>query len=503
MVKETPSPLRLAAMALFTMSVFALLLFLWLAFGGPIPLKPEGYRVKVAFPEAATLAQEADVRLAGVNVGKVKTKELNKGGNSTIVELELEEKYAPVHTDTRAILRQKTLLGETYVELAPGKRSAPMLDDGGRLADSHVEPTVELDEIFNAFDKPTRDAFQEWVRELSKAIKGGRSQDLNDAFGNLEGFAVDGSTLLKELDQQEVAVRRLIKNTGVVFGAINEREGALGELVVNANNTFEATASRDAALADTFQVFPTFLDESKATLARLETFSNDTRPLVNDLKGPADDLGPTVRDLGDLAPDLAGLFRDLDPLIRASKTGLPDLARFLRGAEPVFESAHVFFPELNPILSLANFHQATVAGFISQRRGRHHRPAGQARHRPLPDPDRDHQPAQLRPPDQAAVAGERQRLLRAERHQPRMAARRPPRELRLQAVRRRAQEPRRHRERAQAAVLRGAQVAVQRRAVQQAGQGRGARAQGADGPRGQRAHGSLPPLILTAEGVTA
>jgi virulence factor Mce-like protein len=366
MVKDTPSPLRLAAMVIFTMSVFALLLFLWLAFGGSIPLKPEGYRVKVAFPEAATLAQEADVRLAGVNVGKVKTKELDKGGNATIVELELKEPYAPLRKDTRAILRQKTLLGETYVELAPGKRSSDdILQDGGRLANSHVEPTVELDEIFNAFDEPTRDAFQEWVRELRRSIKGGRGQDLNDAFGNLEGFAVDGATLLKELDQQEIAVRRLIKNTGVVFGAINEREGALGELIVNANNTFEATASRDVALAETFRVFPTFLDESKATLARLERFSVNTRPLVNQLKGPADDLGPTVRDLGDLAPDLEGLFRDLSPLIRAGRTGLPDLERFLRAGEPVFESAHVFFPELNPILALANFHQATVAGFIS------------------------------------------------------------------------------------------------------------------------------------------
>ena len=151
---------------------------------------------------------------------------------------------------------------------------------------TQVEPTVELDEIFNAFDKPTREAFQDWVRELSGAIEGGRGQDLNDAFGNLEGFAVDGSTLLKELDQQEIAVRRLIKNTGVVFGAINEREGALGELIVNSNNTFEATASRDAALAETFRVFPTFLDESKATLARLEGFAVDTRPLVNAAEGP-------------------------------------------------------------------------------------------------------------------------------------------------------------------------------------------------------------------------
>ncbi len=355
MVKETPSLLRLGAMVFFTLSCIGILMFLWLAFGGPLPLKAESYRFKVAFKEAATLTQEADVRIAGVNVGKVKTKELDKAGNATVTELEIKEAYAPIPRDSRAILRQKTLLGETYVELSTGDRAGPALADGGRLADVFVQPTVELDEIFNAFDKPTRTAFQGWVKELAKATKGGRGEDLNDAFGNLEPFAVDGAQLLAKLDEQDVAVRRLIKNTGVVFGALNKREGALRDVIVNSNEAFEATASRDDALAETFRVFPTFLDESRSTLVRLERFSNDTRPLVNILKGPATDLGPTVRDLGDLAPDLEGLFSELDPLIRASRTGLPDLERFLAAGEPVFESAHAFFPELNPILSLLSF----------------------------------------------------------------------------------------------------------------------------------------------------
>ncbi len=81
MIKQVPSPARIAAMVGFTLSCFALLIFLWLSFGGPIPLRPEGYRVEVAFPEAATLAQEADVRIPGVNVGKVKTKRLDEGGH--------------------------------------------------------------------------------------------------------------------------------------------------------------------------------------------------------------------------------------------------------------------------------------------------------------------------------------------------------------------------------------------------------------------------------------
>jgi phospholipid/cholesterol/gamma-HCH transport system substrate-binding protein len=365
MIKQTPSIGRLVAMIAFTLSVFAILIFLWLAFGGTVPLKPEGYRFTVHMPEAATLAEEADVRMAGVNTGKVKSKELDKGGARTIVEVQLDEPYAPIPKDTKAILRQKTLLGETYLELTQGHKSAGMLDDGGRLANSQVESTTELDEIFTAFDPQTRQAFRDWVKELDGAIKDGRSQDLSDAFGNFEGFAVDGAKLMQVLDEQDLALHDLIKNTGRVFGAINERRGALRQLIVNSKRTFEATASRDRALARTFAIFPTFLDESKATMARLEDFSRSTHPLVNDLKGPADDLGPTVRDLGDLAPDLERLFRDLGPLIRVSRTGVPALGRTLHEAQPLTEALHTFFPELNPILSYLNFHQTTVAAFMT------------------------------------------------------------------------------------------------------------------------------------------
>jgi phospholipid/cholesterol/gamma-HCH transport system substrate-binding protein len=364
-IKQAPSIARIAAMVAFSLSCFGILIFLWLSFGGPVPLRPEGYRVQVAFPEATTLAAEADVRLAGVNVGKVKTKQLASGAGRTLVELELQDRYGPIPSDTRAILRQKTLLGETYVELSPGNGRAKLLEDGGRLPDAQVEPTVELDEIFGAFDEPTRQAFRDWVAELSKAADGRAPEDLNDAFGNLHGFAADGAELLGLLDEQELAVRRFIRNTGRVFGAINERDGALRELIVNSNDTFEATASRDEALAETFRIFPTFLDESKATLARLQTFAGDTRPLVNALKGPADDLGPTLHDLGVLAPDLRRLFRDLDPLIAASVRGVPALERFLEGAEPVLEGLDGFLDELNPVLAFISYNQGHVTNFLS------------------------------------------------------------------------------------------------------------------------------------------
>src|SRR5680860_64987 len=164
MVKETPSAARLAAMVLFAASCVGILLYLWLVFGGSVPLRPEGYRVNVQFPEATQLAQEADVRISGVNVGKVKTKKPDNRTGLTETVIELKERYAPIPRDTRAILRQKTLLGETYVELSPGTRGKEnFLADGGRLPTAQVSPTVELDEIFRAFDPKTREALEVWM----------------------------------------------------------------------------------------------------------------------------------------------------------------------------------------------------------------------------------------------------------------------------------------------------------------------------------------------------
>jgi phospholipid/cholesterol/gamma-HCH transport system substrate-binding protein len=370
-IKEPPSLGRMLAMAVFALSCFGLVIFLWLSFGGPIPLKPQQYRLSVSVPEASTLANESDVRMSGITIGKVKSKELDKGGVATKVTLDIEPRFAPIPKDTKFILRQKTLLGETYAELSPGNPRSGYLKDGGVIPRKSIEPTVELDEIFSAFDRPTRQAFRDWVGESAKAIKGTRedpdatAKDLNDAFGNLGPFASDAADVLGVLDRQQADFGRLIRNTGEVFGAISERDHALQHLITNSDQVFTATNSRDAALREIFRIFPTFLDESKATLARLQTFSNNTKPLVVDLQPVARKLDPTVKDLAGLSPDLRQLFRDLDPLITVSKKNLPDAERFLRGATPVLDGLHNFLQEFNPVLSYLNYDARAITAFLS------------------------------------------------------------------------------------------------------------------------------------------
>ncbi len=363
MIKQTPSIGRIFAMVAFTLSCFGILVFLWLSFGGSVPLQPEGYRITVQFPEATQLAQEADVRISGVRVGKVKTREPNEKTGLTDTVLEIDSRYAPLPRDTRAILRQKTLLGETYVELSPGNRSSGMLKDGGELPRGQVAETVELDEILRTFDPVTRQRFSTWFDQQGIAARG-RAGQISDALANLTPFAEDTDDVLRVLRAQGTATRTLIRDTGEVFAALTERKGQLRELIRNSNRTWEAIASRDAQLADTFRVFPTFLRESRATTRRVTSFAEDANPLVDQLRPAARQISPTLIDLDRLAPDLRGFFEDLNPLVRVSRAGLPATERVLDNTRPILRRLDPFLRDLTPIVDYLGVYRREIAAFF-------------------------------------------------------------------------------------------------------------------------------------------
>jgi virulence factor Mce-like protein len=363
---ETGSPSigKILTMVLFALSVIGLMIFLWLSFGGTIPLTPQGYEFRVSFPDAGQLASQADVRIAGVSVGKVIGKTLDPQHNRTMVTIQMDNNFAPIRKDTEAILRQKTILGETYVQLTPGTPHSPALPDGALLARGNVTRAVQLDQIFNALDPTTRRAFRTWQRQLAAAVKG-NDQNLNSVLGNLPRFAADATDLLQVLDIQHTAVVNLVRNGGTVFAALDRSQSALRNLITSGETTFATTAANNAAIAQTFHVFPTFLNETKATMARLQSFSSDTDPLIKELEPVATNLKPTLTDVRRLAPSLKSFFVALGPLITASKTGLPAVHRVLNGTTPLLASLGPFLEQLNPILTWLSLHQQLISDFIS------------------------------------------------------------------------------------------------------------------------------------------
>jgi phospholipid/cholesterol/gamma-HCH transport system substrate-binding protein len=367
-----PTVTRILIAIGFALSCFGLALFLWIAFGGPLPLKPEGYRFTVPFRQATPqLAVESDVRISGVSVGKVKSIELSNKGDYADAVIELNSQYAPIPDNTKAILRAKTLLGETYVELTPGSNTAPTLPEGGSLPQAQVANSVQLDEIFRTFNRPTRDAFRGWMQSQAAALRG-RGAAFGEALSELDPFAESANRALRILDTQQQAVRRLVHSGGTVFQALSERQGQLRGLIQNSNTVFTTTAQRNQDLAEAFRILPTFQRETRLTLQRLNRFAIDADPLVQQLRPSIRQLSPTLQAVGRSAPDLQRFFVGLRGTINASHKGFPALRKLLDDDLPplltrlgaTVDGKPPWLAEFNPLIKVAQKYKHEITGFL-------------------------------------------------------------------------------------------------------------------------------------------
>lgn len=363
MIKQAPKPASIAAMIAFALSCFGLLLFLWTSFGGSIPLKAQGYRYYADFSEATQLTTNADVRISGVTVGRVAAVEPR--GTTTRATIEIDHQYAPISARSKAILRAKTLLGETYIEITPGKNTDPRLPEDAVLPSSQVLPTTELDEILRALDPQTRRDLQKVLGGLAHGLNG-RGQDINDAIGNLAPFADDSAQALRVLDSQHHAVQRLVRDTGQVLDAISRRQGQLSSLVTAGDRLLATTATRNRQLTQTIQILPTTLAELRPTMDAIAATAQVGGPVIHDLRPGGRAFAPALRATKQLAPELGGLFGDISKTAAAAHAGLPAATDVVDATRPVFQILDPALAQLVPVVQyLGLFKQDLVTSFAN------------------------------------------------------------------------------------------------------------------------------------------
>jgi virulence factor Mce-like protein len=364
MSKRAPSTTQLLVITGFALSCFGILLFLWVTFGGPTPFRAKTYEVKIPFTEATQLAEQSDVRISGVNVGKVQSIELAPNGKQALATAAIDDRYAPLPKSTRAMLRTKTLLGETYIELTPGSREGPELADGATLPEANVAESVQLDEIFSTFNARTRGAFQEWMKEAAVAING-QGQNLSYALGGIEPTFTELDKLFRVLDSQRLAVGQLFRNGATTFTALRGQNGELANLIRSSDEVFSTTAQRDRDIEALFRAFPTFLDESRLTFSRLKGFSEEADPLMRQLVPAAEQLSPTLISLSKLAPESKALFEGLGPVIKRAPTGFAALRKLFRDEfPPLLRAIDPFIRNLNPILVGLKLYKSELTSFF-------------------------------------------------------------------------------------------------------------------------------------------
>jgi phospholipid/cholesterol/gamma-HCH transport system substrate-binding protein len=368
MQKRAPTLGNMLVIILFALSCFGLLLFLWESFGGPVPLKPKGYQMTISFPQGLALAEQSDVRISGVNIGHVVTIHHGSDGR-THATLEISRRYAPIRANMHAILRQKTLLGETYIQLIPQPdpppaRPATFVPDGGQLANSQVEPSVTLEGVLQTFDPITRRDFQLWQQGLAEGINE-RGEQINAGLSNLQPFVEHGNTLVGILASQEGALRQVIKNTGVVFDALAGRDHQLEGLISNGEHTFHAAAEASQAFANAFRALPAFERNSRLALKQIDAFAADASPFLDEFRPTERALSPLLAAAEPFVPRFNTFLTSLGPLTKAAKRGLPDTKKFLDLTVPLLENFRPVLHNLDPFFQYLSQYVPELQAFFA------------------------------------------------------------------------------------------------------------------------------------------
>lgn len=332
-----------------------------------------GYEVKVLAPTAGSMGSGANVRIAGIGVGKVTA--VQRLGSAAELTMKIYGAHTPLPEDTRAAVRLRTLVGENYVELIPGK-SPTDLPSGGTLPMAQAENYVEADQILSVLRGKTRDRAREMFRGLGTALDGQGNRlnaFLEGSFGTLE--AADDVSLVLSNDHQQVGA--LVDDLGRLMRAIGDRGDSLARLASAGKATFEALAARDVALNETLQQLPPTLKQVRDTSNLLGSVTGESAPVLFDLAGAVEDLDPAVSHLkraadegnhilnrlGTTAPDLEGTLGRVRTLAGPTTEALPELRKVLCELNPTAEYlspyAKDFAAMLTNMAGATNFYDAT------------------------------------------------------------------------------------------------------------------------------------------------
>jgi phospholipid/cholesterol/gamma-HCH transport system substrate-binding protein len=332
-------------MSAFKAGVLTLVVLVVAAYFGFTKANPfaNPFELKAVVRDAQNLKSGAPVRIAGVDVGKVKKIEAAEDGKAAAtVTMELRDDALPIHEDATIDIRSRILLeGNFFVDLKPGSPSAADHESGDTIPITRTTASVTLPDILSVLESDVRTDLQTLLREYgTEALSKGGAEALNQAIPSFEPAykfsALTNDALLGVEPERDIA--RLLRGQQRVFEALADDPEALRELVTDLNTTAGALASQDEALAasvpalrDTLRAGQPALAELNAALPTLRVFSREALPGVRSSVAALDAAIPWMGQARQLVQEdeLKGLAADLrqavPSLVRLNKRLIPFL----------------------------------------------------------------------------------------------------------------------------------------------------------------------------------
>ena len=270
--------------------------------------KPPTY--KIVLDNAFGLIEGADLKAAGVKVGKISKLEIDMKTNRALVTTELmKPEFADFRKDVTCSVEPQSLIGEYFLNCQPGT-DREKIRNGGTIPVEQTSGTIPADLVNNIMRRPWRERFGIILNELGVGL-GARGPELQETIKRAIPALRDTDRVLKILADNRNVLRQLNVDAAKVMTRLSGNRGNVARFVSEARDTARASAERRGDLATNIRLLPRFLRE--------------LRPVLRDLGTTAERQAPALRDLRTAAPDLELLLRRLGPFADASRPALNSL----------------------------------------------------------------------------------------------------------------------------------------------------------------------------------
>lgn len=360
-VKNSLIPrIQLAVVLAFTAACSTFFGYLWVGSGGSIPfVTDQGYRVSVDIAHVSNLVRNSDVMSAGVKIGKVA--DVRADGGHASVTLQIDSGPVPLHEGAGVVVRYKTLLEETFLEVTDG--SGAPVPDGARLPRGAGRPAVELNDVLNSLDQPTREALAGSVRSLGESTEGS-SQNIAATLNGLGDSARQGKDALGALAAQSDDLRKLTGDATTLVAALDSRQGQIAQLVTDAEQLTEVTAGGSGELQTVVRELPGMLDQARSASASLTELSGSLGPVAGNLRAASPDVSAALTELPRTAADLRALVPSLDGVLDSAPKTLNRVPVVAKDARALVPPLDVGLRDVNPMLAYLSPYSRDITGFF-------------------------------------------------------------------------------------------------------------------------------------------
>jgi phospholipid/cholesterol/gamma-HCH transport system substrate-binding protein len=287
--------------------------------------------------QAITPGQGQAIDIAGIQVGKVGTVDLQDG--RAVVKMDVKPKYAPlIHRDATLLLRPKTGLADMVIEMDPGT-SGPQIKEGGTVPLANTKPQVNSDEILATLDADTRNYLTLLLNGGAQGIGGKeRGLQLSAALRRLEPTTRDLARINTALATRRRNLARVIHNFRLLTEELGAHDRQLARFVDSSNGVFKAFADQQAAIRASLRQLPPTLRVTRSALGDSDRLSLTLRRALPALIPSAAALKPGLEATQRLFLETTPPIRDqIRPFTRQVQAPVRHL---VQGAEPLERSVN-------------------------------------------------------------------------------------------------------------------------------------------------------------------